>query len=325
MEVGLAGTDAPEGEAAGTGLPPVEDAVAGERSTPVEMTGGQPAEDGAAPTEAADRVPAGAVEEASVEEPLAEAGEVPAEEDASAAEAVGAEQPPEPAGEPSMAAPSSPAVLEPAGEEPTAATVEGPDAEAEEQEQEQPPDPVGVPAAEAEVGQPLAPLGQPSAEAPSSPAVDGSGLEGPPGPAAAETEASEPPAGAEAMVPAGPGSPVAGPPGPVRASSMDSTTLPDRSRHDEESRRQRHRRSAARLPALVTPVDIPEDAEGRVDIMVTRADPDRDEPGLAEPVASAPGGDLVRDLLTMGSGWVAVGGLAALLIVVFVVLELLYR
>ena len=136
MEVGLAGTDAPEGEAAGTGLPPVEDAVAGERSTPVEMTGGQPAEDGAAPTEAADRVPAGAVEEASVEEPLAEAGEVPAEEDASAAEAVGAEQPPEPAGEPSMAAPSSPAVLEPAGEEPTAATVEGPDAEAEEQEQD---------------------------------------------------------------------------------------------------------------------------------------------------------------------------------------------
>jgi hypothetical protein len=106
---------------------------------------------------------------------------------------------------------------------------------------------------------------------------------------------------------------------------MDSTTLPDRSRHDAESRRQRHRRSAARLPAVVTPVDIPEDAEGRIDIVVIRAAPDRDEPGLGEPAASAPGGDRVRVLLTMGSGWVAVGGLAALLIVVFVVIELVYR
>ncbi|MGA9115029.1 MAG: hypothetical protein WB802_14715, partial [Candidatus Dormiibacterota bacterium] len=147
---------------------------------------------------------------------------------------------------------------------------------------------------------------------------------------AAESAAGEPlaqveegPATAAAeVVPAGAGS---APAGPVRASSMDSTTLPDRSRHDAASRRQRHRRSAARLPAVVTPVDIPEDAEGRIDIVVIRAAPDRDEPGLGLPGASAPGGERVRYLLTLGSGWVAVGGLAALLIVVFVVLELIYR
>lgn len=138
-------------------------------------------------------------------------------------------------------------------------------------------------------------------------------------------EVDQEPAAAGEATPAGAGSSPAGPVGPVRASSMDSTTLPDRSRHDAESRRQRHRRSAARLPAVVTPVDIPEDAEGRIDIVVIRAAPDRDEPGLGEPAASAPGGDRVRVLLTMGSGWVAVGGLAALLIVVFVVIELVYR
>jgi len=196
-------------------------------------------------------------------------------------------------------------------------------------------DPLAAVDAEAAVEEPPAEVDQePAATADDAPAeaIEGSAAEEPPTEVDEEAAVEEPPAevdqepGATAEgAPAGAGSSSAGPVGPVRASSMDSTTLPDRSRHDAESRRQRHRRSAARLPAVVTPVDIPEDAEGRIDIVVIRAAPDRDEPGLGEPAASAPGGDRVRVLLTMGSGWVAVGGLAALLIVVFVVLELVYR
>ncbi|MGD0371497.1 MAG: hypothetical protein ABSC16_07300 [Candidatus Dormibacteria bacterium] len=196
-------------------------------------------------------------------------------------------------------------------------------------------DPLAAADAEAAVEEPPAEVDQePAATADDAPAeaIEGSAAEEPPTEVDEEAAVEEPPAevdqepGATAEgAPAGAGSSSAGPVGPVRASSMDSTTLPDRSRHDAESRRQRHRRSAARLPAVVTPVDIPEDAEGRIDIVVIRAAPDRDEPGLGEPAASAPGGDRVRVLLTMGSGWVAVGGLAALLIVVFVVLELVYR
>jgi hypothetical protein len=196
-------------------------------------------------------------------------------------------------------------------------------------------EPLAAADAEAAVEEPPAEVDQePAATADDAPAeaIEGSAAEEPPTEVDEEAAVEEPPAevdqepGATAEgAPAGAGSSSAGPVGPVRASSMDSTTLPDRSRHDAESRRQRHRRSAARLPAVVTPVDIPEDAEGRIDIVVIRAAPDRDEPGLGEPAASAPGGDRVRVLLTMGSGWVAVGGLAALLIVVFVVLELVYR
>ena len=76
---------------------------------------------------------------------------------------------------------------------------------------------------------------------------------------------------------------------------------------------------------MVTPVDIPEDAAGRVEILVVRADADRDEP---QPGGSPPAetrDDRVRQLLTLESGWVAVAVLAAGLIVVFVALSLLYR
>lgn len=111
----------------------------------------------------------------------------------------------------------------------------------------------------------------------------------------------------------------------VPASSMDSLTLPERSRHEADARRERRRRSAARLPALVSPVDIPEDAEGRIDFAVVRGGPDRDEPAPGEsPVAAKPD-DRVRRLLTLGSGWMAVAVLAAGLVVVFVVLYFLYR
>jgi hypothetical protein len=111
----------------------------------------------------------------------------------------------------------------------------------------------------------------------------------------------------------------------VPASSMDSLTLPERSRHEADARRERRRRSAARLPALVSPVDIPEDAEGRIDFAVIRGGPDRDEPAPGESPAAAKPDDRVRRLLTLGSGWVAVVVLAAGLAVVFVVFSLLYR
>jgi len=106
---------------------------------------------------------------------------------------------------------------------------------------------------------------------------------------------------------------------------MDSITLPERSRHDPESRRQRQRRSAAQLPALVAAVDIPEEAEGRVEFVVVRAATSREEPAAAEASPSAPRRDFVRDVLTLGSGWVAVAVLAAVLIVVFIGLDVLYR
>ena len=111
----------------------------------------------------------------------------------------------------------------------------------------------------------------------------------------------------------------------VPASSMDSLTLPERSRHEADARRERRRRSAARLPALVSPVDIPEDAEGRIDFAVVRGGPDRDEPAPGESPAAAKPDDRVRRLLTLGSGWMAVAVLAAGLVVVFVVLYFLYR
>ncbi|MGD1054130.1 MAG: hypothetical protein ABR950_09950 [Candidatus Dormibacteria bacterium] len=111
----------------------------------------------------------------------------------------------------------------------------------------------------------------------------------------------------------------------VPASSMDSLTLPERSRHEADARRQRRRRSAARLPALVAPVDIPEDAYGRIDFIVARAGADRDEPAPRESTLAAAPEDPVRRLLTLGSGWVAVALLGALLIIVFLVLSLLYH
>jgi hypothetical protein len=111
----------------------------------------------------------------------------------------------------------------------------------------------------------------------------------------------------------------------VPASSMDSLTLPERSRHEADARRERRRRSAARLPALVSPVDIPEDAEGRVAFAVIRGGADRDEPAPGGSPAAPQSEDRVRRFLTLGSGWVAVAALAAGLVVVFVALSLLYR
>jgi hypothetical protein len=71
-------------------------------------------------------------------------------------------------------------------------------------------------------------------------------------------------------------------------------------------------------------VDIPEDAEGRIDFIVVRAGPDRDEPAPGGGMPPAASEDRVHDLLTLGSGWALVGALAAGLIILFVVLEIFF-
>ena len=111
----------------------------------------------------------------------------------------------------------------------------------------------------------------------------------------------------------------------VKASSMDSVTLPERSHHDGEPRPQRRRRSAARLPALVAPVDIPEDAQGRVEFLVLRAPADRDEPASDSVIPAPARRDRVKELLTAGSGWPAVALLAAVLALVFAVIDSVLR
>jgi hypothetical protein len=68
-----------------------------------------------------------------------------------------------------------------------------------------------------------------------------------------------------------------------RASTMDSTNLPERSTHEGADRRRlRRRRSAVQVPTVVSPMDAPDDAEGRVEIIVVRAPADVDEPSVLE-------------------------------------------
>lgn len=126
--------------------------------------------------------------------------------------------------------------------------------------------------------------------------------------------------------------PLSAPPAPaVRASSMDSVTLPERSRHEPGERSPRRRRSATHLPVVLAPTEVPDDATGRVEIFVVRAPADRDAPPEEEPPAGtgdegnrdgAPPAPAAR-ILALGSGWVAVGILAGVLAALFVLLDLL--
>jgi hypothetical protein len=105
---------------------------------------------------------------------------------------------------------------------------------------------------------------------------------------------------------------------------MDSITLPERSRHEAAGRPIRRRRSAAHSPVVVAPIDIPEDAEGRVEIFAVRAPEDAPEAVPAAPAfGSAPlaaeRAGWTEELLGLRSGWVAVLILAALLAALFVV------
>lgn len=94
-----------------------------------------------------------------------------------------------------------------------------------------------------------------------------------------------------------------------------------------EVRLPRRRRSATRTPVLVDPVDVPEDAAGRVEVLAVRApadvfDPgDRPEDETAQPAAPS---KLVETLLT-ADAWVAAGVVAGVVLVLFLIGMLLTR
>ncbi len=88
-----------------------------------------------------------------------------------------------------------------------------------------------------------------------------------------------------------------------------------------EVRLPRRRRSATRTPVLVDPADIPEDAEGRVEVLAVRAPADVvdpvDRPASPEAPAQEPS-RLVAILLT-ADGWAAIGVVAAVLLILFLI------
>lgn len=83
----------------------------------------------------------------------------------------------------------------------------------------------------------------------------------------------------------------------------------------------RRRRSVARTPALVAPVDIPDDAAGRVEFIVVRAPADvvasRPAPEAGGEPAPPPA-EHISPWLSHWGGWLAVGLLTAVLIFLFV-------
>jgi hypothetical protein len=117
-----------------------------------------------------------------------------------------------------------------------------------------------------------------------------------------------------------PRSPRVKPAAPAK-SGVESVVLPERSVHLSGYERPfRARRSSGRLPALVEPIDIPEDAAGRVAFIVTPHVEDRDEPEPALLSAASPARSG-----RLGSGWPAVAGVGAVLIAVFLLGVLLLR
>jgi hypothetical protein len=90
-----------------------------------------------------------------------------------------------------------------------------------------------------------------------------------------------------------------------------------------EERSIRRRRSVARTPALVAPIDIPEDAPGRVAFIAVRAPADVVAPhASAAPAAAEPAPppeDRTTPWLSEWGGWLAVGVLTAVLIAAFLV------
>jgi hypothetical protein len=88
-----------------------------------------------------------------------------------------------------------------------------------------------------------------------------------------------------------------------------------------EQRLMRRRRSVARTPALVAPIDIPEDAPGRVAFIVVRAPADVSAPppsGAGESDPAPPPVEHTTPWLSEWGGWLAVGVLTAILIFAFV-------
>jgi hypothetical protein len=72
-------------------------------------------------------------------------------------------------------------------------------------------------------------------------------------------------------------------------------------------------------------MDAPDDAEGRVEFIVVRAPVDTDEPPDEETQPSLRATEPARSVLSLGSGWVAVAGLACLLVIVFLVFSAVFR
>lgn len=84
----------------------------------------------------------------------------------------------------------------------------------------------------------------------------------------------------------------------------------------EAARRPRRRRSMADTPPIPTPTEFPDDAAGRV-LLIAGATPGVAGPveGVTSHASASPPGALVA---LISEGWVAVGALGALLLVVFV-------
>jgi hypothetical protein len=87
-----------------------------------------------------------------------------------------------------------------------------------------------------------------------------------------------------------------------------------------EVRLPRRRRSASHTPVLVDPADIPDDAAGRVEVLAVRAPADVLDPGdhVPEPPPVEKPSRLL-EAVSLADGWVAVGVLAAGLLVLFIV------
>ena len=81
----------------------------------------------------------------------------------------------------------------------------------------------------------------------------------------------------------------------------------------------RRRRSATRTPALLEPAQLADDAAGRVEVIAIRAPADVLEP--PEPAVEPPPQRESRAvaLLLSENGWIAIGALAAILVVVFLI------
>lgn len=106
----------------------------------------------------------------------------------------------------------------------------------------------------------------------------------------------------------------------LASSATSVVELPPRSTHDPAAPRNiRRRRSVTRAPAVVAPMDVPEDAPGRVEILVVHALADRNEAPFADPAAVTTAGPTSY----IGGGWIAVAVVAMLLVVVFVLGSLL--
>lgn len=89
-----------------------------------------------------------------------------------------------------------------------------------------------------------------------------------------------------------------------------------------EVRSQRRRRSVAVAPALLDPAELPEDAPGRVKLIVVAAPADILDAPAPTPM---PAVDRAPSLLAAGGGWIPVAVAGVVIVVIFVIGMLLIR